>query len=333
MPRINNLALGKPCMRRHLSLILLLCAGLFVGGCSRSSDVGPDDGSADKPLAVATTGPVGAAVRRVAGDRLRVEVMMGPGIDPHSYKAVPSDLRKLDSAAIIFYNGLHLEGRMADVFERMSRKKTVVSLTAGLVASEDTRLIHPEDYEGLHDPHVWHDVQLWSDCVQHLCDELCKFDPEGAEAYRVNAAAYRQEMAELHEECVARLAEVPESARMMVTAHDAFAYFSRAYGLESVGLKGVSTEDEVDLGQMERIAVMLTERKAPCVFIETAVSPHIVEALVEACAAKGHTVGIGGELYADAIGPAGSGADTYIGMIRANVETIVNGLMGKKSEE
>ena len=316
-------------LQRLFLFVLLLGVGSFLSGCGSSSDSSSDA----SPLAVATTGPVGAAVRRVAGDRLRVEVMMGPGIDPHSYKAVPSDLRKLDSAAIIFYNGLHLEGRMAEVFERMGRKKTVVSLTAGLVAKEDTRLIHPEDYEGLHDPHVWHDVELWSDCVQHLCDELCKFDPDGAETYRANTATYRTELAELHEDCRTRLAEVPEPARMMVTAHDAFAYFSRAYGLESVGLKGVSTEDEVDLGQMERVATMLTERKAPCVFIESAVSPHIVEALIEACAAKGHTVGIGGELYADAIGPVGSGADTYIGMIRANVETIAKGLMGEKSEE
>ncbi len=318
--------------QRLLILVLLLGTSSLLSGCRQSGDTSATD-SSNKPLAVATTGPVGAAVRRVAGDRLRVEVMMGPGIDPHSYKAVPSDLRTLDSAAIIFLNGLHLEGRLGEVFERMGRKKTVVSLTAGLVESEDPRLIHPEDYEGLHDPHVWHDVSLWSDCVAHLCDELCEFDPEGAEAYRANTEAYQAELAELHEECRKRLAEVPESARMMVTAHDAFAYFSRAYGLESVGLKGVSTEDEVDLGQMERVAQMLTERKAPCVFIESAVSPHIVEALVEACAAKGHTIGIGGELYADAIGPVGSGADTYIGMIRANVETIATGLMGKPVEE
>ena len=300
----------------------------FITGLLVGCGVGVFDPGEDRLLIVATTGPVGDALRNLAGERVKVEVLMGPGMDPHTYNAVPSDLRKLDAADAVFFNGLHLEGRLGDAIESLEGKKPVVSVTSRLVEAEDGRLLKPDGYEGLFDPHVWHDVSLWSDCVAHIADRLCEIDPSGAEAYRQNAAVYADRLAALHEESVEKMATIPEAARMLATAHDAFAYFSKAYGVESVALKGVSTEDEVDLGQMEFVAQMLAERGAPCVFIESAVSPRIVEALVEATATKGHTVTIGGELYADALGPEGSGADDYVGMIRANVDTIVRGLQG-----
>lgn len=310
------------------SVLTLSLASLLLVGCGQPS--GPAGAiPAGKLLVVATTGPVGDAVRNVGGDRVSVDVLMGPGIDPHMYNAVPSDLRKLDRANLVFFNGLHLEGRLGEAFERFGEKKPVVPVTGELESAKDSRLIHPDDYEGLHDPHVWHDVQLWSECVGHVADALCEHDPDGAATYRANAAAYQAKLTELHSNFQQRFAAIPASERMLVTAHDAFAYFSRAYGFESVGLKGVSTEDEVDLGQMEEVAAMLAERGAPCVFIESAVSPQIVEALIEACAAKGHEVRIGGELYADALGAVGSGAETYEGMMRANVETIAGGILGE----
>lgn len=316
-----------------LCLLTLSLVGCGGAGFTAADKNASDDPQAGKLRVVATTGPVGDLIRRVGGDQLSVEVLMGPGIDPHLYRAVPSDLKKLDAADIIVYNGLHLEGRLAEVLEKLSKRKTgagkgVIAVTHSLLESKDTRLISPEDYEALHDPHVWHDVSLWSSCVAHVAGRLAEIDPPHADAYQANATAFQAELSELHNWCIEELADVPVENRMMVTAHDAFAYFSKAYGLESVGLKGISTEDEVDLGQMTDVAAMLVERKVPCVFIESAVSPRIVEALVEACETKGHTVTIGGELYADALGPVDSGADEYVGMIRANVSTIRSGLVG-----
>jgi manganese/zinc/iron transport system substrate-binding protein len=295
-------------------------------GCDGSSSDSTTNNSPARWRAVATTGPVGDALRRLGGERIEVAVLMGPGIDPHLYKEKPSDLRRLEQADLIVYNGLHLEGRLADVLERLGEKKRSIALAGALEASHDERLISPKAYSTLHDPHVWHDVALWSDCVQHLCNELCEFDPEGAEVYRKRNSAFRMELAALDKECRLRLDAVPAELRVLVTAHDAFAYFSRAYGLESVGLKGISTEDEVDLGRMTDVVALLVERKIPALFVESAVAPKIVEALIEPCAVEGHTVRIGGELYADALGPVGSGADDYLGMIRANVTTIVESL-------
>lgn len=311
--------------RRRLLLTICPLLTVMVAGCG-----GGADSSAPTAAyrAVATTGPVGDLARRLVGERIAVEVMMGPGVDPHLYRAVPSDLRKLNAADIVVFNGLHLEGRLSEVLETLAEKKTVIAVTAGLVREHDERLLSPEDYAGLHDPHVWHDVSIWMDCVRHVRDRLCEFDPEGADLYRENATRYLRELEDLHAECQEKLGGIPEANRVMVTAHDAFAYFSRAYGLESVGLKGISTEDEVDLGQMKAVADMLVARKAPCVFVESAVSPQIVESLVETCRQRGHEVRIGGELYADALGPKGSGAETYAGMIRANVATISEGLGG-----
>ncbi len=318
-----------------LTLCLLSCA---KPSSNSNSTVGAEGETPKQLKVVATTGPVGDLVRHVGGDRLSVEVLMGPGIDPHLYRAVPSDLKKLDAADLIVYNGLHLEGRLADVLEGLSKRKKgegkgVIAVTQALLDANDARLISPDDYATIHDPHVWHDVSLWSDCVTHVANRLAEIDPPHAEDYHANAAKFQKELSELHAWSIEQLANVPEENRMLVTAHDAFAYFSKAYGLESVGLKGISTEDEVDLGQMTEVGAMLVDRQVPCVFIESAVSPRIVEALVEACQAKGHTVKIGGELYADALGPLGSGADNYAGMIRANINTIRSGLIGKSASQ
>jgi manganese/zinc/iron transport system substrate-binding protein len=310
--------------------VLAAWIALVASGCGVRSGEPPttEHGASHRLRVVATTGPVGDAVRRIGGDRIDLAVLMGPGIDPHLYKELPSDLKRLDAADVVFYNGLHLEGRMADVLERLADRKTVVALADWLAESKDPRLIMHEGGGGLADPHVWHDVALWSECVTRVATALAERDPDGKSVYMANAEALRSELADLDAEARASLAKVPPERRVLVTAHDAFAYFSRAYGLESLGLKGISTEDEVDLGRLEQVVEQLVERQVPAVFVETAVAPRVVQALLEPCAARGHTVQIGGELYADALGPRGSGADDYAGMIRANVTTIVNGLTG-----
>lgn len=318
-----------------LPLVILLA---FAGCTGSDNDPGQqsDSQNGDKLQVVATTGQVGDLVRRLGGEHLEISVMMGPGIDPHLYEPFPSDMIKLDEADLIVYSGLHLEGKLTDVLEGLVQKrngKRVIALTQGLLDSNDERLIHPEEFNDLHDPHVWHDVAIWSDCAEYLANQLIEFDPGHTEHYQSNLTKVQKDFQELDTWCKGELASVPEDLRMMVTAHDAFAYFSKAYGLESVGLKGISTEDEVDLGQMQKVANMLVERKVPCVFIESAVPRRIVEALVEECQSQGHSVRIGGELYADAMGPVGSGADDYLGMMRSNVETIVSGLVGDSNSE
>jgi manganese/zinc/iron transport system substrate-binding protein len=332
---VIKLANAKFCSPRRVAPVLAAWIAVVASGCGGPStgSVASATGASQRLRVVATTGPVGDAVRRIGGDRVDLAVLMGPGIDPHLYKELPSDLQRLDAADVVFYNGLHLEGRMADVLERLADRKTVVALADWLLESDDPRLIKHDGGGGLADPHVWHDVALWSDCVRRVADALAERDPAGAAVYRANADALRSELAELDAEARASLAKVPRERRVLVTAHDAFAYFSRAYGLESLGLKGISTEDEVDLGRLEQVVEQLVERRVPAVFVETAVAPRVVRALLEPCAARGHSVQIGGELYADALGPRGSGADDYAGMIRANVATIVGGLTGDLTDK
>jgi manganese/zinc/iron transport system substrate-binding protein len=199
-------------------------------------------------------------------------------------------------------------------------------VTDGLVAAHDPRLRKPPEFEGYFDPHVWHDPQMWSDCATFVAKRLGEFDPAHRDDYLRNAEAYGRTLSELDTYNRDQLATIPESARALVTAHDAFGYFCTAYGLESMPLGGVSTEEEVAIGRMDEVVDFLVDRNVKAVFVESAVAPRIVEALIEPCRKRGHEVHIGGELYADALGPADTGADTYVGMIKANVDTIVAAL-------
>jgi manganese/zinc/iron transport system substrate-binding protein len=275
---------------------------------------------------VCTTGQIGDMVRNLGGEHVQVTSLMGPGVDPHLYRAVPSDIQKLSDADAIFYNGLHLEGRMADLFEQLAERRPTYAVTERLVETNDPRLRKPPEFSGYYDPHVWHDVQIWSDCVEYVTSVLSEFDPKHRDDYIKNGAAYRTELATLDAECRAQLAEIPKPQRVLVTAHDAFGYFCIRYDLESMPLGGITTEEEVSIGRMDEVVNFLVDRKVKAIFVESAVAPRIVEALIEPSRRKGHDVHIGGQLYADCLGPASSGDDTYIGMIRANVKTIVTAL-------
>ena len=279
---------------------------------------------------VCTTGQVAELAARIGGEFVEVEALMGPGVDPHLYSPVASDVRKLSAADVIFYNGVHLEGRMADLFVQMARRKATFAVTEGLQRRQDKRLREPPEFAGLYDPHVWHDPLIWDDCVKDMAEALAEFDSPHAETYRKNAAAYQAELVELDKFCRTEVARIPKENRVLVTAHDAFGYFGKTYGVEVFGLKGVSTEDEKDLERQEAIIDMIVERKIPAVFVESAVAHKTLKAIVEPCQDRGWDVKIGGELYADALGPAGTQDSTYAGMIRANVRTIVGALGGGK---
>jgi manganese/zinc/iron transport system substrate-binding protein len=257
----------------------------------------------------------------VGGEYAAATALMGEGVDPHLYKASPADVSQLSRADIVLYSGLHLEGKLAELLERMGRRKPTVGV-AERIAPEKVLT----DDHGARDPHVWFDVSLWSAAAGAAADALAEFDPPHADAYRTNATAYRDRLAQLHEYAKDQLATVSKDRRVLVTAHDAFRYFGRAYGVEVRGIQGISTDSEAGVRQVRELVDFLVERKIKAVFVETSVSDQNIRSLLEGCHARGHPVIIGGSLYSDAMGKAGTPEATYEGMVKHNVDTIVNAL-------
>ena len=289
-----------------------------------ASLVGVTTAAADRPRVVATTTVVADLVRQVAGERVEIDCLMGPGIDPHSYKATPRDADRLARADAVVASGLHLEGKLATLLERLQRKARVVAVAEQLPKDQ---LI---EAAGVPDPHVWFDPRLWSRCVPAVVEPLAAIDPAGREHYVARAADYAARLEALDDVLRARLATIPAERRVVVTAHDAFRYFGRAYGIEVVGVQGVSTESEAGLADVNRLVDLVVSRKLPAVFVETSVAERNVKALLEGARARGHEVRIGGSLYSDALGPPGGGGDTLEAALRANVETLVAGLSGER---
>jgi manganese/zinc/iron transport system substrate-binding protein len=284
-------------------------------------------GAAGAPLqVVATTGMIGDVARHVAGDRADVHTIMGEGVDPHLYKPVASDVRRIMGADVVLYNGLKLEGRMGDIFERAAARGKFVRPVAAMV--DESFLLEPEDQPGHPDPHVWMDVKAWMAATDAVAIALCQADPAGCETYRENAAAYTVELAELDAYVAVVIASIPKNQRVLVTAHDAFSYFGRAYGVEVMGIQGISTESEAGLADVSSLVDMLVNRRIPAVFVESSVPDKYVRALIEGAAAKGHTVVVGGELFSDAMGRPGTWEGTYRGMIDHNASTVARALGG-----
>ncbi len=305
-----------------LALPLLL---LVVAGC------GPVEVREQRALdgetiqVVTTIGMIGDAVERVGGERVEVEGLMGPGVDPHLYKASEGDLRRLERSDVIFFGGLHLEAKMADVLERIADQRATQAVTDAIPRD---RLLTPAQFEGQFDPHVWFDVELWVYAVEQIRDRLAALDPGSAALYRRNASAYLAELESLDRYVAEQSRRVPERQRVIITAHDAFNYFGGAYGFEVRGLQGISTAAEAGAGDVQSLARFIAERRIPAVFVESSVSPRTIEAVQEAVRSRGWDVRIGGSLFSDAMGSPGTPEGTYIGMVRHNVDTIVAGLLG-----
>lgn len=296
-------------------------AALFLAACGGSGST-PED--ANRPLKlVATTGMVGDAASRVAGSLAVVETLMGPGVDPHLYKASESDVRKLSEADVVLYNGLHLEGKMGDILVKLARSRPVVAVSETIPEAE---LREPPEFAGQYDPHIWFDVSLWAKTLEPIAAALAERAPRHAATFRANAAVYAEELAELDAWAKTRVLEIPADQRVLVTAHDAFGYFGRRYGMKVIGLQGISTLSEAGLKDVERVVDVVVAGKIKAIFVESSVPRRTVESVVAACEAKGHAVKIGGQLYSDAMGAAGSPEGTYIGMVRANVNTLVEAL-------
>jgi manganese/zinc/iron transport system substrate-binding protein len=306
---------------KNLASLLVLLLPL---GCAAPAGEGPRENG---PLrVVATTGMIGDIASRVGGPQVAVTTLMGPGVDPHLYKASESDVRTLADADLILYNGLHLEGKMGDVLVKMARTRPVLAVTEDLPREA---LREPPEFLGQYDPHVWFDVSLWAQTAAPIAREMARLDPPNAKAYAERSAALAAELQELDGWVRERIATIPERQRVLVTAHDAFGYFGRRYGMRVVGLQGISTLAEAGLADVERVVAEILTARVPAIFVESSVPRKSIEAVQAAVGARGFTVAIGGQLYSDALGPAGP-AGTYAGMVRANVDTIVSALSGGK---
>lgn len=304
---------------------------LFLSGAATAAIVASDRAwsavhsvSAPPPI-VATIGQIGDLVRAVGADRFDLRVLMGEGIDPHGYRPTRSDVLMLRRAAAIFANGLRLEAQLDELLDRLARERPVVRLAERVPA--DSLIARPE-FPGSADPHLWMDVALWRALLPFVRDELARLDPAGAPIFGERAEAYGAELDRLDRYARTVLGTVPPAARVLVTAHDAFGYFGRAYGFEVHGVQGLSTESEAGLAEIEGLVRLLVERAIPAVFVESSVAERNVQALVEGAAARGHRVRIGGRLYSDAMGPPGSYEGTYVGMIDHNVTIVARSLGG-----
>jgi manganese/zinc/iron transport system substrate-binding protein len=311
--------LHKNGILRIAVMLVLICSLALVGCGQESATVGTVDG---KVRVTATTGMIADLVQNVGGEHVDVQALMGPGVDPHLYKASQGDIAKMEQAQVVFYNGLHLEGKMTEVFEQVGKQKPAIAVTEKI---PQEKLHHPPAFDGQADPHVWFDVQLWMFAMERVRDGLIQVDPAHKADYE-NAAAYRKQLEEVDRYAREQIASIPKETRVLVTAHDAFGYFGSAYVLEVQGLQGISTDSEYGLKDVQDLVGQLTERKIKAVFIESSVPKRAIEAVVEGAKAKGHEVKIGGELFSDAMGDTGTPEGTYVGMVRHNVDVIVAAL-------
>src|SRR5690606_22766660 len=302
-------------------------AALFVGMVTLPAACGGGEGRAEADegtIRITTTiAQIAEPLSVIGGDKVIVESLMGPGVDPHLYKATQGDIRKLREADVIFYNGLHLEANMLEAFERLGREKPVLAVAETI---PEEKLL--KDAFGAVDPHVWFDLDLWRGALAAAVELVTADAPAIADELEAGKQAYFGRLEALQEEA-AVLASLPEERRGLVTAHDAVGYFGRAHGLEVVGVMGLSTEDEVGLTDIEATIDLLLERRVPAVFVESSVNPDAIRAVMEGAKARGLDVKLGGELFSDAMGDAGTEEGTYIGMYRHNVKTIYEALSGE----
>lgn len=303
----------------------LVLAGLIAVTVGCSTPTAAQGDLATRKIRVVTTiGMINDAVKNIGGERVEAIGLMGAGVDPHLYKPSADDVRKLEQADIIFYNGLELEGRMTDVFVKMARNgKPTVAVASDI----DTQTLRePPEFEGKYDPHIWFDVTLWRQAVQTLNRELQKLDPASKDLYQKNTDAYLKRLDELHAYIQAQAETIPQPSRVLITAHDAFGYFGQRYGFEVRGLQGTSTATEAGAADVQGLAQFIAERKIKAIFVESSVPEATIKAVQAATRSRGWDVKIGGSLFSDAMGDEGTEQGAYIGMVKHNIDTIVSAL-------
>ncbi|WP_179009587.1 metal ABC transporter solute-binding protein, Zn/Mn family [Winogradskyella forsetii] len=299
--------------------ILVLLSILLVFNCENETKK-----KNGKLNVVTTTTMITDLVKNIGGDSINVEGLMGAGVDPHLYKASEGDVTKLVNADVIFYNGLHLEGKLVDVFEKMeSSTKKPVALADDISKNQ---LIGSDYFASNYDPHVWFNISFFKHFAEKVTQVLSQQDPDNAEIFRANEKRYLAELNKLNDDVQGVVDALEPEKRILVTAHDAFNYFGQAYDFKVVGLQGLSTATEAGVQDVQKMASLIIENNVKAIFIESSVPKRTIEALREAVKSKGHDVAIGGTLYSDALGNAGTPEGTYLGMYRYNIKTIVSAL-------
>jgi manganese/zinc/iron transport system substrate-binding protein len=301
-----------------MKIIIIIAITLSFFGCNNSPE------KSGKLKVVATTSMITDLLENIGGDYIEIEGLMGAGVDPHLYKASEGDVSKLFNADVIFYSGLHLEGKLVEVFEKMeAQQKKTVALGGYL---DKTELIGSEYFASNYDPHVWFNIQFFKQFAEKVTQVLAEEDPKNKASFKTNNRIYQEKLSVLETDVKAIIETLQKEKRVLVTAHDAFNYFGKEYGFNVVGLQGISTATEAGVKDVQRLSEFIIENNVKAIFIESSVPRRTIEALQEAVLSKNHEVVIGGSLYSDALGDAGTVEGTYIGMILYNVNTIVNAL-------
>ncbi len=300
-------------MKKHILILSLI---ILTFSCKSKKN------SNEKLNVVTTTSMITDLVKNIGGDHINLQGLMGSGVDPHLYKASEGDVTKLANADIIFYNGLHLEGKLVEVFDKMKTKKTVAISDA----LDKSTLIGSEYFASNYDPHIWFNVDYWIQATQFVTNVLSEAIPEQKEVFQLNGAKYTKQLEILKSDLTATINTLPEEKRILVTAHDAFNYFGKAFGFEVVGLQGISTATEAGVQDVQKLSAFIIENNVKAIFVESSVPKRTIEALQASVNSKNHHVEIGGELFSDALGTSGTKEGTYIGMFEYNVNTIVNSL-------
>ncbi|MDQ2622961.1 MAG: zinc ABC transporter substrate-binding protein [Actinomycetota bacterium] len=313
-------------VKRVATIALVLAGLLAVTGCGALGEKVGTGGGTGPVSVVTTTNFITDVAREVGGDRVTVNGLMGPGIDPHLYKASAGDVTDLREADVVFYGGLYLEAKMQEVFEELGESRPVYAVTAKMprerLIAAPSGAPSGEEY----DPHVWFDVSLWKFAVKEIRDGLIDVDPAGEAEYRRNAKAYLGRLDRLDREVERGLASIPERRRGLGTSHDAFRYLGQRYGLDVEAIQGISTATEATTSDIERVAGVIADRGVKAIFVESSVPPQTIEAVLAAAAERGQETVVGGELFSDAAGEAGTPEGTYTGMVRSNLENLVRGL-------
>ncbi|TXK72713.1 metal ABC transporter solute-binding protein, Zn/Mn family [Mesonia sp. HuA40] len=297
-----------------VALVVLIC----FGSCKKQNQ-----NKNGKLQVVTTTTMITDLAKQIGGEAIEVKGLMGAGVDPHLYKASAGDVTKLTQADVVFYNGLHLEGKLVDVFEKMQQQTNTVALSKALDKKE---LIGSENFASNFDPHIWFNIGYWKLITQQLTKELCRLDPDNQNLFKKNEELYLAQLDKLENQIKAKIATLPKDKRILVTAHDAFNYFGEAYGFQVVGLQGLSTATEAGVQDVQNLAQFIIDKRVKAIFIESSVPKRTIEALQKAVQAEGFEVAIGGTLFSDALGNSGTPEGNYLGMFTYNVHTIVDAL-------
>jgi manganese/zinc/iron transport system substrate-binding protein len=311
-------------MKNTNFIYILFIAIILLASCGQNGGSGKNEAGNEKLKVVSTTTMLTDLLKQLAGDKIELNGLMGPGVDPHLYKAGEGDVSKLFNADIIIYSGLHLEGKMVYLFEKMQKQGRKTFAVASAIP--ESELISVDGSSQHFDPHIWFSISKWRLVAKYVSEILAENDPKNENYYNAKLEGYLKELANLSDYNEGRIASIPKNMRVLVTAHDAFEYFGREYGFEVKGLQGISTVSEAGAADVKNLADFISERKIPALFIESSVPHRNIEALQAAVKSRGFDVKIGGELFSDALGSAGTPEGTYIGMYKHNINIITDAL-------